>query len=382
MARRTTADGTLLARVAALDDPVGVLSILVDAEPPQPHETHTTWGEAVRHELARAGDAAARRLAALGDELDALLDPRSRGRGRALFVPLSGGEHVHAELALPLVTAVTIGPRPHVRPLAAALDAGRPAGFACVGRSGVRVVAWSLGQADDVAWHAFAASTAEWRDLRGPSQTNPTLSGESVSQRDLFDRRLAAHRDRFDADVADDLALVASERGWTDVVVAGDPRLAEPFASRLGPALGSAVQVLADDSRLTRRMSAHRVAAALYPRVASSRELAALQLARDASDAAGTGGRGAVGFADVAAALADGRAACLVVDPTIGVAGGAGPDGRLVSVDEADVPVTEPDLVDALVVMAVSTGVPVLTAAGEAAGALARLGHAAAVLRW
>lgn len=105
------------------------------------------------------------RLEELEDDLVWLADPATPGIGRALFVPLGGGEPARVGLQAPLCDAVVLEPDAFV-----ALDL--------------------RGGAQEVAHLSFDEATGDWREMKGPAGANPALAQQSVSQRDRFERRL------------------------------------------------------------------------------------------------------------------------------------------------------------------------------------------------
>jgi hypothetical protein len=80
---------------------------------------------------------------------------------------------------------------------------------------------------------------AEAHELVGPSYSHPRGSAEkaaaarSSAQRDLWRRRLEAHRSRFARSTAVAAARTAQRRGWDLVLVLGDPRRARPACEEL-----------------------------------------------------------------------------------------------------------------------------------------------------
>jgi hypothetical protein len=127
-----------LAALAAIQDPLGVLSVYIDADPGLAGGERPGWGIVVRDRLgeirqeAEACEAHERwsAVAAAIDRLQprvlALADPAESGRGRALFAPLSDDRVEEVLVQMPLETAVVVQDRAYLEPLARALDAGRP----------------------------------------------------------------------------------------------------------------------------------------------------------------------------------------------------------------------------------------------------------------
>lgn len=110
-----------LEAIAALSDPIGVLSVYVDADPALVAGSRPAWQAPVRTGLRRLVNdtrqtrpraerlAFAARLRELEPELDALLDPRLGGRGRALFAAITGSDFHRVDLRARLTPLVCRG---------------------------------------------------------------------------------------------------------------------------------------------------------------------------------------------------------------------------------------------------------------------------------
>jgi hypothetical protein len=145
-------DGAALRSIAALADPVGVLTVYVTADPREGSATRPAWQVRITNELGalerrlrKDGDTAradllAHRLADVDRELQALVDPSTPGQGRALFVALSGGTISTIAVQVPLGDSVELGRSAYVRPLLAALSSYPPAGVAAVSGHGVHLI--------------------------------------------------------------------------------------------------------------------------------------------------------------------------------------------------------------------------------------------------
>lgn len=235
-------DSAPLEAVLALSDEIGVLSIYADADPalwagPRPAwQTPVRVGlrgvlEQARSEWPRAERAALEaRLDELRPELDDLLDPRGRGRGRALFASIVTGAVERLELRMPFPPSVTLDRHPRILPLLTTLQAGRPAGVVCV-TSRLEVYEWAGG----------AIATLETLDLASaaePARGWPCVTNPSV-------RQPALERDRFEAAAearilarvrwtTQRLERLARDRQWDAIVVDGEPRLVQEVERSLG----------------------------------------------------------------------------------------------------------------------------------------------------
>ncbi|MCS7007989.1 MAG: hypothetical protein NZL88_10590, partial [Gaiellaceae bacterium] len=115
--------------IGRLRDPLGVLSVYVDADPHEQAAARPSWVVAVenglrevREQVKANGDharwrAVFDRLDALGPEIAALVDARRPGRGRALFATVAGGEQRTVVLQVPLESRVVLDEVPHLVPL-------------------------------------------------------------------------------------------------------------------------------------------------------------------------------------------------------------------------------------------------------------------------
>jgi hypothetical protein len=219
-----------LAPIAALSDPLGVVSVYVDADPALPR---AAWHAPVRAGLrglqSEARELRSRakrvaltaRLAELGDELDALLDPDVAGRGRALFAPVGGGDLHRIVVRAPFTPLVGLGPTARILPLVAAAQASRPAGVAIVSWAGLELAEWEF----DRLRRLKTFELPEPQAPRSRPATNPAVP-QSFPERDRFESAVAA---RTTSALCAAAAQVAgepwAERGWDMLVVDGDPRL-------------------------------------------------------------------------------------------------------------------------------------------------------------
>lgn len=108
-----------LEAIAALSDPIGVLSVYADADPALAADPRPAWQAPVRAALRRLVKDAQRtrpraewtalraRLDELEPELEALLDPHLGHRGRVLIVAVAGGELHRVGLRAPLSSLST-----------------------------------------------------------------------------------------------------------------------------------------------------------------------------------------------------------------------------------------------------------------------------------
>jgi hypothetical protein len=389
----------VLTEVLALEDPLGALSVYVGVLPEQESAPQPAWAIELRHALdeALAGLERARdsqraaalreRLEELGDELDLLVSPQQSGRGRALFAGLSGGPAIRVSLKEPFPASATVADGPVVRPLAAALEAGRPAGLLLVTEEALRVCEWSLGDVEELRSIPLV-DPGDRRELLGPSASHPRTAPQAGGgfragqQRDLYERRVEEAQTRFLAHL-NAVTGLARERGWSDVVAAGNQELAQAL---IEPARQAGLEVVLEPRELD-WLSFASLAGEVAPTLEEHRvrrQLASLERVRSE---AGAGGRGAVGLADTLAALSEGRVEELLLPATRELRGARAPDGRLFPPDVVPAGVApgelrpESLLAERMIRQALASGARVSLLRGEAESALAA-DEAAALLRW
>lgn len=382
-----------LRAVAEMRDPVGVLSVYVDASPGE-REGRDTAAVALRnalhalersqHERPRAA-ALHEALERLRGPLDDLLSPRLAGRGRALFAGIESGEVEQVHVQPPLATGVVLEETAYVRPLLAVLPACLPAGIAAVSRREVRALEWRPEHAAELAAFPVEPETGEWRKMKGPADPRTTAGQHSASQEDRFERRLAEERGRLVAAAGERLARLAAARSWDVLVVAGE---AETTAALVGAVGGDGVEVVTDPTVIGGTASAGELSAAFAGAVAAARGGRALAATEAARDAALAGGKGALGVSETLDALAEGRVHTLLLDAAREHEGAATPDGHLypagvvppgTSPDELR---PEPHLAERMVERALATGALIVPVGGRAAEVLAGHDGVGAILRW
>ena len=144
-----------LLELSCRSDPVGVLSVYLDARPGESAQAATIdlknrLAELERRlandeppELARAVHDAIARLAG---EIGRLIDPEQRGRGRVLFAAIDDTwvTRVSTQMALP--NRVVFERSPFIHPLLELLDEGGPAGVVLASRAEARLLEWRLGE--------------------------------------------------------------------------------------------------------------------------------------------------------------------------------------------------------------------------------------------
>jgi hypothetical protein len=190
-----------IARLASLHDEEGVVSIYVDIDPgarhePSPGDIALRVGlAALRERLEASGDRRPlalleRRLQENAAGLAALGDPsrpgRGRGRGRTLFIPLSGAAPHEAATAGRVAEQVVLEATAYLMPLLLALQESAPVGVVAVSGDGARVVEVRGAGAEESLRLAFDDQSADWRRLQGPPGGTPANQRQASSQADLF----------------------------------------------------------------------------------------------------------------------------------------------------------------------------------------------------
>jgi len=388
----TDLDRDALPALVAHTDRLGVLSIYVDADPAEQSTNNTTWAVEVRSALdalvERLRDEGPREtwvavrdaLADLEGEIADLVSPRTRGRGRVMFIAVESGVVWRWSFQLPVQSAVVFEPRPFVSPLVSLLEQAGPVGVVMAHRDGLRLAEIHFGEATDIATLDFSAAQDDWREMKGPANANPAVAQQAAPQRDRFERRLDEHRARFLVDAAQRVGDEARTRGWRAVVMAGDARYTAPVESAL-PADLTPTVVRVD--ALLEGMPARELVDACDPALEQVAARARAELLERAVDAAAAGGRGAVGPAHVTRALNEGRVATLLIADGLQLSGCVADDGALMAAtDDEPTPAGERDdrFAERLIERAVGTSAEVVTIGGGDPNAPP--GGVAAILRW
>jgi hypothetical protein len=371
----------LIAALAGLRDPDGVLSLTVGLEPGAPA------GRTPAPQIALDNDLAAlrrrpewtrvheQRLGALAATIEGLLEPAISGRGRALYVAVRSGEATELTLQRELPTSARLAPVARVLPLAAALEEGHPAGLVSIARDAVDVQEAELGRVRAVTRIELEPFVGDWwPEMKGAAAANPLRGQQVVSHRDRFDRRLeAAFRQGLREAVAA-LADMGASRGWARAVLAGDARLTRPLEEALGGRGVATTTIQANLEGVRSAEARERLLEGLAALVGHHvLEQAKLALARSEA-----GARGCCGLEATLAALETGRVERLLLDAGAALPGTVGADGTLSAGEGAEAG----DLADWIVAHALAAGAAVTPVSGEAAGLLRGCGGIAGLLRW
>ncbi|WP_052664923.1 VLRF1 family aeRF1-type release factor [Nitriliruptor alkaliphilus] len=382
------------------DDESGVLSFYVgitpdraaDPQPTAPLELRSRI-KALKADLeGRDPDLAKRvesRLAALGPELDRLVDPHAHGRGRALFAGVASGRTETVSLQIPFADRVVHHEGVYVRPLVAAHDEGRAAGILNVGRDSVRVLSWSVGEVEEVASSLFEVEDDVMaRDKSAPSVGNVGHPWQGRADRDSFEARLDENLHRYLKTVVDEVMDLVAQHGWDRVVVAGNAKLRDEVAAMVRDADTKGVRVLvAEDTFDT--TAPHEVAERVWPLLRSVHRQREADLVDLAIDRGLGGNQGAVGMRRVCDALNEGRVRHLVYASDLQVEGYRSSEdtlhprveGVVAGSDQLSL-TREPLFVERLVEKAIATGATVTPVEDGEAGPLQAHEGVGALLRW
>jgi len=114
--------------------------------------------------------------------------------------------------------------------MAGRIDRDSPAGVLLVSADRARIGEWHSRRVLELESLELEQTEAAEHELLGPSYSHPRGSAEkataarSGAHRDLWERRLEEHRERFARSAAAEAARTAKRRQWDVVLVHGDPR--------------------------------------------------------------------------------------------------------------------------------------------------------------
>jgi hypothetical protein len=365
--------------LSELRDEMGVLSITVGVEPgavsgrtPAPQIAVENELARLRHDGGTDGHLLESRLDELSERLEELLAPTGPGRGRALYLALASGAAQELALERALSTRARLGPAAHVLPLLAVLDEGRRTGLVSASRDSVSVSELELGRTRELERIELEPWVGDWwPEMKGPARANPQRGQQVVSQRERYERRLAAaYRHTLD-DAATTIGALAAERAWARAVLAGDPRLLGVLDAALGRR-DVPTATLEANLEGVRAEEAHRRLEAAAGALVAQRQV---RLAEEVVAAE----TGVCGLVRILGALAEGRVDELLIVADRTSPGVIGPGERLAASGPAE---ETSDLTDLIVARALATGAAVTPLSGEAGDRLRAYDGIAARLRW
>jgi peptide subunit release factor 1 (eRF1) len=388
-------DDTTIRDLIDFTDEHGVLSIYAGHTPAQAADPQPTAPieirnqiKALKAELASGDGATAKaveaRLDELDRELDALLDPKAHGRGRALFVGVDSGRVERVALQIPFRERVVHHERAFVRPLVAAHDEGRAAGVLVVSRAGARLLRWAVGETEELETYTFTPSGDLARQKSGPTPAQPQHPGHGTDHKERFEERIDEQRHRFLRQVGEEVRQRAKEHGWDRVVLSAPPKMRDEAADLVDD---GAFRLLLAEQALE-DAAPHEISDHIWPLLRSVHRDREQELVRQAVERALGGNAGAVGLRNVCRALNEGRVSRLLYRADLEIEGVVSQEGTLHPRVEG--PAAEADLefererlfVERMVERAVSTDAQVTPVDPDVAGELDDHEGVAALLRW
>ncbi len=389
-------DDGIIRDLLTLADERGVLSFYAGHMPSQAADPQRTAPIELRNQLKALRSrleredrdlqrAVEKRLSALDGAVDALLDPKATGRGRALFVGVESGEQREVALHVPFRERVVFDSTAYVRPLVAARDEGRPATIVVVSRSGVRVLTWDTGEASVTAEHHFEPDEELFDgDAAGPSTSNPQRAMRSRSDPDGLADRIDEHRHRFLRGVVDEVVRETTAAGIDRLVLSAPPKLRDEVR---GLVHDDHLRVLVADQAWESDSPAE-IATAVWSLLRSVHVDREVELVTEAKERALGGGPGALGMRNVCDALNEGRVAHLLYDDELTWTGYVSSEGTLHPRIEglaADSDLTferDPLFIERLLERAIATSANATPLGSEEALPLRVYEGVAALLRW
>jgi hypothetical protein len=390
-------DDTTIRDLIGFSDPQGVLSIYLETTASMMSDPQPTAPLEIRDRISKLTDdvgdrdpdlarAITERLERNEQDLARLLDPRAHGRGRALFLGVQTGRTATVSVQLPFRHRVVHHDSPYIRPLVAAYDEGRDAGVLVVSRSGTRLLRWSVGEAEEVDSDRFVVFAEQvGRDMSGPSPANPADPRHGNVQRQRFEERLDANRQRFLRDAVNKVVQHATSQHWDRLVLSGAPKIRSAVSDLL-PDDNDLRVITAEQS--WEDAAPHEIAQQVWPLLRSVHEQRERQLVASARDRALSGGAGALGVREVCEALNEGRVAHLLYDDSLSLQGFRSDEGTVHPdvpdvMKQADIAVhPEPLLIERMIERAIATDAGVTPIGPDVAPDLHEHEGMAAILRW
>lgn len=371
--------------LARRTDPLGVVSVYVDADPRDREAAAIDIGNRYRELQRRLADSpesdarVSTALERLAPQVQSLTSPLEPGRGRVAFAGLSDGWVLRLDSQMQVPNRVVLDDGPFIHPLLELLDEGRPAGVVLVSSDEARVLEWRLGR-------LRLLDRLEQEEVEAPHERAGQIGGGPSGQfhtpvREQRQAREQHRAERFLTQVAVAVADAAVEGGWQRVLVSGGERWTGVLADRLPESLQEGV---IRETRVLTGLDQERLEDAVTRRLYEDHLEREQRLAERIRDA-GLSGKAALGLSEVAVALNEGRVAHLVYDPEVRYTGSVGSDGAIYAGTETGLGGEvrpEPRLSERLVDRALETGARVSPVEGAARGALREADGIGALLRW
>ena len=370
-------------------DPVGVLSIYVDARPgagPRAAsiDVKNRLAELEQRMLSDPSAAKARSvqegIGRLAGEIESLTAPEEPGCGRVLFAALSDTWLIRVSAQMPLPNRVVLDKTPFIHPLLELLDEGGPVGVVLASRGQARLLEWRLGELTPLQ-ELRAEAVEPPHERSGPVGSRPTARHGTPTgeQRNARERDYAS---RFIERTAGAASRLARDHDWERILVSAGEQHTDTLVDALPPALRpEAVR----DPRVLVGLELTELAGVTTERIRAAHAERERGLIRSVREGAQGADAAALGLSEVVGALNQARVAHLIYDPLIRYRGSVADDGTLYAEDEeARTHVGRPELrlTERMVERAMETGARVTPVEGAASNGLADASGIAAVLRW
>lgn len=295
----------------------GLVSVYLDIDPADRGAGWRIELEQGLREIANgAAGGAANGLAAATERILARFPadaPHPSGRAQVGFVEADGdGRDVWHGLQMRLDrTQVTFDQAPALLPLVRLVERGAPVGVVLLASERARALEWARGRLEELGDWEMEVTSYDWRERKAPRRNPASGTGVSSAGRDQHEQRLESSRARFLKQLGGRLADRFGERGWRRILVFAEGALPDLLAAGLGPQAELVHQVRSDLIR------------AETPEIAQHVEQAVAELNRErerdllaaVDEALGADPGVAAGPQEVLAALEQGRARHLVLDP-------------------------------------------------------------------
>jgi hypothetical protein len=372
-------DRDSLARLAAWEPPLGVLSVYVAIEPGDRGEG---WRVALNEGLdAIAAETEGREqrqaLEATAERVRAHFptDAAPSGRTHVGFIEVSSKKkrsRAESWFVLQMAvreTRVIHRSRPHLRPFVELLDEGAPVGVGIVSGERIALREWALGFLEQVGDWELGLSRNEWHERKAPGRDPSSGTAVSASGRDQHDQRLEASRERFLHETAARVGSVARDRAWRALLLFGEGGRVSEFERVLPEQLEV---VVAEGANLLHEeqpeLRGHVERAVIELNRGREREL----VERTCAAALARQGHGSLGVESTRDALGQARVAHLVIDAELERRPGEREQNGMV----------DPETAEQMIEAALATGAEVTPVEGEAADALLEHGGVGALLRY
>ena len=229
-----------------------------------------------------------------------IVDPDGYSERFSLQIPLRG-------------TRVVADTRPFVSPLVDIADRGAPTGVIVVGGELVRLVQIEQAEASEPENSTYELSLGDWRPFGGSAGGSPARGVLTTSHRERYRARVEAQRDRLFETAVTETARRLEALGWERIVLVCERQVGSRFRDLVPTEIGERIVAEADLNLVGEEPAA--VADAVEQLIEDGWLRGALALIELTRQRAAGGGPATIGAQETLGALAEGRAAHLVLDP-------------------------------------------------------------------